>query len=72
MKLHETTERSVVKAITYRGVIMVSDGIIIFAITHRFDATIAVIIASNFASTILYFLHERIWNKIHWGKVVKK
>lgn len=51
---------------------MASDAVIVFAITHRYDATIAVIIASNFSSTILYYLHERIWNNVHWGKVVKK
>lgn len=72
MKLYETTKRSLVKTIAYRILIMTADGLIIFAITHRMDATIAVVVASNFSSTILYFLHERVWNKIHWGEVVVK
>ncbi|MBI5817243.1 MAG: DUF2061 domain-containing protein [Candidatus Yonathbacteria bacterium] len=29
---------------------------------------LAVIVFSNLASTIIYFFHERAWNKIHWGK----
>lgn len=64
----EHTKRSLVKAITFRILILISDGIIIFAITHRYDIALAVIFFSNFASTILYFIHERIWNKIRWGR----
>lgn len=65
---NEHTKRSLVKAITFRILILISDGIIIFSITHRYDIALAVIFFSNFASTILYFIHERIWNKIRWGK----
>ena len=68
MAFYEHTTRSVLKAITYRFIILISDGIIIFAITHRYDTTAQVIIFSNIASTILYVVHERLWNKIHWGK----
>lgn len=69
INFNEHTKRSLVKAITFRCIILVSDGIIIFAITHRYDITLSVILFSNFSSTILYFLHERVWNKIHWGKI---
>ena len=65
---NEHFKRSLVKAITFRLIILISDGIIIFTITHRFDITFSVILFSNLSSTILYFIHERIWNKINWGK----
>lgn len=68
VKFHEQVKRSVTKAVTFRMLILISDGIIIFAITHRYDVTLAVVFFSNFASTVLYFIHERIWNNIHWGK----
>ena len=68
INFHEQNKRSLVKAITFRILILISDGIIIFAITHRYDITLSVIILSNFSSTILYFFHERVWNKIRWGK----
>ncbi len=70
-KFHEKLSRSVIKAVTFRLLILVSDGVIIFAITHRFDITLGVIFVSNFASTVLYFLHERVWNDVHWGKEKK-
>lgn len=71
-KFYEHTGRSVVKALTFRALILVSDGIIIFAITHRYDLTFDVIILSNLASTILYIIHERLWNAVHWGKQTHK
>jgi adenylylsulfate kinase len=71
-KFKEATKRSIIKAITFRVLILLSDSIIIFAITHRYDITVGVIFFSNFASTILYYFHERIWNNIHWGKASVK
>lgn len=65
----ESKKRSFAKAVTYRLLIMCSDAIIIFAITRRYDVTIGVIVLSNVASTILYFLHERVWNRAKWGKI---
>lgn len=69
MIFHEHISRSLVKAITFRLIIIVSDSIIIFLITHRLDLTISVLLLSNLSSTILYFLHERVWNRIHWGRL---
>jgi uncharacterized membrane protein len=72
IKFHENVKRSIVKALTFRFLIICSDSTIIFAITRRFDETVGVIFFSNLASTIIYFIHERIWNKIHWGKSPSK
>ena len=69
MKSHkEDHKRSIVKAITFRILIMASDFIIIMAITKRSDVAFWVIIASNISSTIFYYFHERTWNKIDWGR----
>lgn len=69
---YEHHGRSLLKAITFRCIILISDGIIVFTITHRYDTTVWVIVVSNIASTIFYFLHERAWNNIHWGKSHRK
>jgi adenylylsulfate kinase len=65
---YENRYRSVVKALTFRSLIICSDMTIILAITHRFDEAFNVMLFSNVASTLLYIIHERIWNNIHWGK----
>jgi uncharacterized membrane protein len=67
-KFYEHAGRSVVKALTFRALILISDGIIIYTLTHRYDITLSVMFFSNLASTIVYVAHERAWNAIHWGK----
>jgi len=65
-------KRSLVKAITFRMLIIIADTVVIYAITKRVDITTSVVIISNISSTLLYFLHERAWNNIHWGKLSDK
>ena len=67
-KFHENLKRSITKALTFRTIILCSDGLIVYAITHRYDVALGVIILSNIASTVIYFLHERLWNHIYWGR----
>ncbi len=69
-KFSEQLGRSLVKAITFRVLILCSDGIIILLITHRYDIALSVIFFSNIASTVLYFIHERVWNEVRWGKAI--
>jgi uncharacterized membrane protein len=68
MAFHENHSRSLVKTITYRVLIIVSNSIIVYLLTRRVDMTVAFITTTNIASTVLYFLHERAWNRVHWGK----
>jgi uncharacterized membrane protein len=66
--MYVQSKRSLVKAVTFRLLILCSDTAVIYFITHRWDATIGLVIATNLASTTLYFVHERIWNRIQWGR----
>lgn len=64
----ESIKRSATKSATFRILILISDTIIIYAITGRYDQTIWLVILTNLASTLVYFLHERVWNFIKWGR----
>lgn len=68
MSFYERNARSIVKTISFRVVIILADTITIFVITRRYDITLSILVISNLTSTILYFLHERAWNGVHWGK----
>jgi uncharacterized membrane protein len=68
MAFHEKHSRSIVKAITYRLLIIVSDSVIVYVITRRLDVAAGFIAVNTVVNTALYFLHERAWNSIHWGK----
>ena len=66
--MHErTSKRSLVKAITYRIVIIVLDFSVIYLLTGRVDVALGFMVISNIYTTAAYFIHERIWNRIKWG-----
>ena len=65
----ESTKRSLVKTISWR----ITGSLATFIISYLIIGNIAVsgtiaLIQVTF-NTILYFIHERIWNKISWGKI---
>lgn len=62
-----STKRSVVKAITYRSVIICLDFLAIYLFTHKVEVALGFMIVSNIYTTVGYFLHERIWARIRWG-----
>lgn len=57
-----------VKAITYRVFIVCLDFTAIYIFTHKVDVAIGFMIASNVYTTVGYFLHERLWARISWGR----
>jgi len=59
--------RSVVKAATYRVLMMFLDFITIYLMTGTVHIAVGFMIVSNISTTIAYFGHERIWARIKWG-----
>lgn len=68
MKFFEHFERSIAKTITYRILIVTSTFVITYFMTGELKFSLELTAVANIVNTILYFLHERFWNKIHWGK----
>jgi uncharacterized membrane protein len=66
--VNRTAKRSLVKAITYRSVIVVLDFSAIYLLTGKTNVALGFMVISNIYTTAAYFIHERIWNKIEWGK----
>jgi uncharacterized membrane protein len=66
-----TARRSVVKAITYRAVIICLDFLVIYLFTHKVEVALGFMVVSNIYTTVAYVLHERIWARIRWGTAVK-
>ena len=64
----ESLSRSVVKTITYRLVILILDFTVIYLLTKRTVVAVGFTVLSNIYTTLAYFFHERIWDKIGWGK----
>jgi len=68
MSFSEHNKRSITKALTFRVIATAAELVITFLITHRYDITIGVVVVSDVTTTLLYYFHERFWNKIRWGK----
>lgn len=68
----ETLPRSIVKTISYRIVILILDFVSIYLFTGQIKIALGFMIVSNIYTTLGYFFHERIWDKIKWGKVMYK
>ncbi len=66
MKEHRS--RSLLKAITYRLIIIVLDVTAIYLLTGKLDLALGFMIVSNVYTSIAYYGHERLWDKIGWGK----
>jgi uncharacterized membrane protein len=64
----ESTLRSVVKAISWRVVGTSAAIIIAFVVTGSLTVASTIGILHMISNTILYFLHERVWNRIRWGR----
>ena len=62
----DTKKRSWVKSITWRILAVISTTIIALVLTKDWALSLQIGIVNLFISTLLYYLHERVWNKIKW------
>lgn len=67
----ETMGRSVLKTVSYRVVILILDFTVIYLMTGQIKMAVGFMIVSNIYTSVGYFFHERIWDKIKWGKIIK-
>ncbi len=67
----ETHLRTLIKTITYRLLIIVSSFIVVYFTTGEIKYALAITSITVVTGTIIYYVHERVWNSIHWGKITK-
>ena len=60
--------RSVVKAISWRATGTVDTVLISFLITGQIKLAMSIGFVELFTKILLYYLHERIWNRISFGR----
>lgn len=64
----EHPKRSVAKSITWRIFSFILTIIIIFAYTRNIGQAIGVGAGIDIIKMVLYYMHERLWNKIKFGR----
>ena len=65
----ETLGRSIVKSVAYRLFIVILDYSVVYWFTGRSNVALGFVLVSNVYTTVAYFAHERIWDRVSWGKV---
>lgn len=66
--MNESNARSLAKAISWRVTGTLDTFIISFFITGEFTLAGAIALTEVITKVFLYWAHERVWNKIKWGK----
>jgi len=64
--------RSVIKAISWRATGTVDTIIISLLITHQVKMAVSIGFVELFTKVFLYYVHERVWNKISFGRAKGK
>jgi len=64
----ETNFRSILKAISWRITATLVTFLVSWVITGVFTIAVTIALAEVFAKLGLYWLHERAWNRMAWGR----
>lgn len=66
--MSDTTRRSLVKTISWRITGSSATFLIAYLISGNISIAGTIAVIQLTANTILYYIHERVWNKIRWGQ----
>ncbi len=65
----EQSHRSLVKAFSWRVTGTIDTMIISFLVTGRLQFAVSIGLIECFTKIALYYMHERVWNKLSFGRV---
>ncbi|MDP5231918.1 MAG: DUF2061 domain-containing protein [Cellulophaga sp.] len=60
--------RSIIKSISWRIIGTLDTMLIAWIVTGELKLALSIGVVELFTKMLLYFFHERLWNKISWGK----
>lgn len=56
------------KTVSWRIVATLTTGVIVYILSGEILLSLGVIGVEVVAKILFYYLHERVWNMVHWGK----
>jgi uncharacterized membrane protein len=65
----ETRRRSIAKAISWRILAAIITACVALAMTGQLEFAAKIGLIDTSVKLLIYFFHERIWNKINYGRV---
>jgi uncharacterized membrane protein len=64
----ETTRRSIAKAVSYRLFGTLTTAVLVYLFLGQLELAAAVGLMDTFLKIFVYIGHERLWNRIHYGR----
>lgn len=65
----EHIHRSLIKSITWRIIAFLTTTIFVYIYTGDIKESLFIGFGANFVKMFLYYIHERIWNRIKFGRI---
>jgi len=64
----EKRGRSIIKALTWRAIATITTMSLVFIFTGEIILTLGVGALDVSLKLLFYYFHERVWNRLDWGK----
>ncbi len=64
----ESKKRAIVKTVSWRILATLTTALLVYLFTGELGIAISVGLLEMIAKMVLYYLHERVWDKSHYGK----
>lgn len=64
----ERKRRSIAKALSWRFIATIITSTIVWILTGEFQFAALVGLSDTLVKLVIYFVHERVWNKIPYGR----
>lgn len=64
----ETRTRSLIKTVIWRAIATLLTLGVVYFYTRQFDSSLKITLSGALLSMAAYYLHERVWSAIAWGR----
>ena len=68
MILNEMRKRSIAKAITYRIICISMLALVTYVVTRDIMKMTSIVVIFQSIQMIIYYFHERTWERVEWGR----
>ncbi len=66
--MSESRTRSVLKSLSWRALATLTTVVIVLMLTGELDLAVAVGSIEVVAKLVIFYMHERLWQRIGWGE----
>jgi len=63
--------RTISKSVTWRMLITINNFMIPYLLTGSWKTAVAFLGIATIMNIVIYYTHERVWNRVSWGKIKK-